>query len=75
MQTLYTPCARVVVRDCEWAIRREGHGDDGGYILTVDDLPELVSGKSAQALRKSASLSKPSGNPHDFPTVDIFKHV
>ncbi|MGO3296476.1 helicase-related protein [Marinobacter sp.] len=50
MQTLYAPGARVVVRDCEWVVRRADPCDDGGYILTVDGLSELVSGKSAQFL-------------------------
>jgi hypothetical protein len=50
MQTLYAPGARVVVRDCEWIVRRADPCDDGGYILTVDGLSELVSGTSAQFL-------------------------
>ena len=49
MQTLYAPGARVVIRDCEWIVRRADPSDDGGYILTVDGLSELVSGKSAKA--------------------------
>jgi SNF2 family DNA or RNA helicase len=52
MQTLYAPGARVVVRDCEWVVRRADPCDDGGYILTVDGLSELVSGKSAQFLTR-----------------------
>ncbi|PCM45946.1 DEAD/DEAH box helicase [Marinobacter sp. ANT_B65] len=50
MEALYAPGARVVVRDCEWIVRRADPCDDGGYILTVDGLSELVSGKSAQFL-------------------------
>ena len=50
MQALYAPGARVVVRDCEWIVRRADPCDDGGYILTVDGLSELVMGKSAQFL-------------------------
>jgi superfamily II DNA or RNA helicase len=50
MQTLYAPGARVVIRDCEWIVRRADPSDDGGYILTVDGLSELVSGKSARFL-------------------------
>lgn len=48
--TLYAPGARVLIRDCEWVVRRADPSDDGGYILTVDGLSELVSGKSAQFL-------------------------
>jgi superfamily II DNA or RNA helicase len=40
----------VVIRDCEWIVRRADPSDDGGYILTVDGLSELVSGKSARFL-------------------------
>jgi hypothetical protein len=50
MSSLYAPGARVVIRDCEWIVRRADPSDDGGYILTVDGLPELVSGKSARFL-------------------------
>ncbi|MGO2135995.1 MAG: helicase-related protein [Marinobacter sp.] len=50
MEALYAPGARVVIRDCEWIVRRADPSDDGGYILTVDGLSELVSGKSAQFL-------------------------
>lgn len=50
MEALYAPGARVVVRDCEWIVRRADLWDDGGYILTLDGLSELVSGKSAQFL-------------------------
>ncbi|MCR9105763.1 MAG: DEAD/DEAH box helicase [Gammaproteobacteria bacterium] len=49
-QALYAPGARVVIRDCEWIVRRADACDDGGYVLTVDGLSELVSGKSAQFL-------------------------
>ncbi len=52
MQALYAPGARVVIRDCEWIVRRADPSDDGGYILTVDGLSELVSGKSARFLTK-----------------------
>ncbi len=48
--TLYAPGARVVIRDCEWIVRRADPSDDGGYILTVDGLSELVNGKSARFL-------------------------
>src|SRR5690554_5036461 len=50
MQALYAPGARVVIRDCEWIVRRADRSDDGGYILTVDGLSELVNGKSARFL-------------------------
>lgn len=52
MQALYAPGARVVIRDCEWIVRRADASDDGGYILTVDGLSELVSGKSARFLTR-----------------------
>ncbi len=52
MQTLYAPGARVVIRDCEWIVRRADPCDDGGYILTVDGLSELVNGKSARFLTR-----------------------
>lgn len=48
----YAPGARVVIRDCEWIVRRADPSDDGGYVLTVDGLSELVSGKSAQFLTR-----------------------
>ncbi|MFC2990622.1 DEAD/DEAH box helicase [Halomonas tibetensis] len=51
-QARYAPGARVVVRDCEWIVRRADPSDDGGYILTVDGLSELVSGKSARFLTR-----------------------
>lgn len=50
MSSLYAPGARVVIRDCEWIVRRADPSDDGGYILTVDGLSELVNGKSARFL-------------------------
>lgn len=49
-QALYAPGARVVIRDCEWIVRRADRSNDGGYILTVDGLSELVNGKSARFL-------------------------
>lgn len=49
-QRHYAPGARVVIRDCEWVIRRADPADDGGYVLTVDGLSELVNGKSARFL-------------------------
>ena len=52
MTSLYAPGARVVIRDCEWIVRRADPSEDGGYILTVDGLSELVSGKSAQFLTR-----------------------
>lgn len=52
MQTLYAPGARVVIRDCEWIVRRADPSDDGGYVLTVDGLSELVNGKSARFLTR-----------------------
>jgi hypothetical protein len=52
MSALYAPGARVVIRDCEWIVRRVDASDDGGYILTVDGLSELVSGKSARFITK-----------------------
>lgn len=51
-QSLYAPGARVIVRDCEWIVRRADACDDGGYILTVDGLSELVNGKSARFLTR-----------------------
>jgi len=52
MASLYAPGARVVIRDCEWIVRRADACDDGGYVLTVDGLSELVSGKSARFLTR-----------------------
>jgi superfamily II DNA or RNA helicase len=52
MQALYAPGARVVIRDCEWIVRRADPSDDGGYVLTVDGLSELVNGKSARFLSR-----------------------
>lgn len=52
MQTLYAPGARVVIRDCEWIIRRADPCEDGGYILTADGISELVNGKSARFLTR-----------------------
>lgn len=52
MSALYAPGARVVIRDCEWIVRRADPCDDGGYILTVDGLSELVNGKSARFLTR-----------------------
>lgn len=52
MQSLYAPGARVIIRDCEWVVRRADPCDDGGYILTVDGLSELVNGKSAKFLSR-----------------------
>lgn len=52
MQARYAPGARVVIRDCEWIVRRADPSDDGGYVLTVDGLSELVSGKSARFLSR-----------------------
>lgn len=52
MASLYAPGARVVVRDCEWIVRRADPSNDGGYIVTVDGLSELVNGKSARFLTR-----------------------
>lgn len=52
MSALYAPGARVVIRDCEWIVRRADPSDDGGYVLTVDGLSELVNGKSARFLTR-----------------------
>lgn len=52
MSPRYAPGARVVIRDCEWIVRRADPSDDGGYVLTVDGLSELVNGKSARFLTK-----------------------
>ncbi|MCX2830436.1 DEAD/DEAH box helicase [Microbulbifer thermotolerans] len=52
MEILYAPGARVVIRDCEWIVRRADPCEDGGYILTVDGLSELVNGKSARFLTR-----------------------
>ncbi|MEX1213442.1 DEAD/DEAH box helicase [Saccharospirillum sp.] len=58
MQALYAPGARVVIRDCEWIVRRADPSDDGGYVLTVDGLSELVNGKSARFLTKLEEAEK-----------------
>jgi len=50
LSAIFAPGARVLIRDCEWIIRRADPSDDGGYLLTVDGLAELVNGKSAQFL-------------------------
>jgi len=52
MAPLYAPGARVVIRDCEWIVRRADASNDGGYVLTVDGLSELVNGKSARFLTR-----------------------
>ncbi|MDX5327625.1 MAG: ATP-dependent helicase, partial [Marinobacter sp.] len=52
MSSLYAPGARVVIRDCEWVVRRADPSDDGGHALTVDGLSELVNGKSARFLTR-----------------------
>ncbi len=52
MQAMYTPGAWVVIRDCKWIFRRADPSDDGGFVLTVDGLSELVSGKSARFLTR-----------------------
>lgn len=52
MSALYASGARVVIRDCKWSVRQADISDDGGYILTVDGLFELVSGKSARFFTK-----------------------
>lgn len=52
MTALYAPGARVVIRDCEWVVRRVDPSDDGGQILTVDGLSELVAGRSARFLSR-----------------------
>lgn len=57
MTPLYAPGARVVVRDCEWVVRRADPSNDGGYIVTVDGLSELVNGKSARFLTKLEEAS------------------
>jgi hypothetical protein len=59
MQALYAPGARVVIRDCECIVRRADPCDDGGYILTVGGLSELVMGNNAQLL---TSLEEQAGN-------------
>jgi len=59
MQALYAPGARVVIRDCEWIVRRAVPCDDDGYILTAGGLSELVMGNSAQLL---TSLEEQAGN-------------
>lgn len=51
----FAPGARVEIRDCEWIVRRADLSDDGGYLLTVDGLSELVNGKSAQFLTELES--------------------
>jgi len=52
---IYAPGARVEIRDCEWIVRRADPSDDGGYVLHVDGLSELVIGKSAQFLTELES--------------------
>lgn len=49
-QARFAPGGRVEIRDCEWIIRQVDSASDGGYILKVEGLSELVSGKSAQFL-------------------------
>src|SRR5690554_5490562 len=69
MQARYAPGARVVIRDCEWIVRRADSCDDGGYVLTVDGLSELVSGKSARFLTNQADNRQLAPNtelPADF---------
>ncbi|PTL89073.1 hypothetical protein C6W88_19785 [Halomonas litopenaei] len=46
----YDPGVRVVIRDCEWIVRQADPSVDSGYVLTVDGLSQLVSGKSARCL-------------------------
>lgn len=50
MESLYAPSARVVAQGCEWIVHCADPFDGGSYILNVDGLHELVSGKSAQFL-------------------------
>lgn len=50
MSSPFAPGARVLVRDCEWIVRRVDATDDGGFRLSVEGLSELVSGQSAQFL-------------------------
>lgn len=38
MSALYAPGTRVVIRDCEWIVRRADASDDGGYILTPAEI-------------------------------------
>lgn len=49
-QARFAPGGRVEIRDCEWIIRQVDTATDGGHILTVEGLSELVSGKTAQFL-------------------------
>jgi SNF2 family DNA or RNA helicase len=50
MEQIFAPGARVEIRDCEWIVRRADPVDEGGYLLTVDGLSELVQGKTAKFL-------------------------
>lgn len=54
-QVIYAPGARVVIRDCEWIVRRADRSDDGGYILTVDGLLTLAADKAkhGEGIRRS----------------------
>lgn len=50
MEQIFAPGARVEIRDCEWIVRRADPVDEGGYLLTVDGLSELVQGKTSKFL-------------------------
>jgi len=50
MEQVFAPGARVEIRDCEWIVRRADPVDEGGYLLTVDGLSELVQGKTSKFL-------------------------
>jgi hypothetical protein len=56
MSSLYAPGARVLIRDCEWFVRWADASDDGGYILKIDGLSELVNGKIVCFLTKLEEL-------------------
>ncbi|AMD01540.1 hypothetical protein LOKO_02480 [Halomonas chromatireducens] len=47
-----------MIRDYEWTVSRADPSDDGGYVLTVDGLSELVSGNDHV---DTVSASKPEG--------------
>jgi superfamily II DNA or RNA helicase len=46
-QPVYTPGARIIVRDAEWLVRRVDQTTSGGHALTVTGLSELVRDREA----------------------------
>lgn len=48
MEVLYTPGARIPVRDALWRIKRVDQVGGQGRLLTCDGLSELVNGREAR---------------------------